>query len=98
MKIPAYLKNKFIITAILFLLYMFFLDDMDAFKIVSNLRKRNALVEQNMIMKQKVVESRSTLRKLRQVQYLEHFARSKKYFKQIDEDIFVIIPKNSKRN
>ena len=95
MNIPTYLKNKYVITSILFLSYMFFLDDMDIFSIVGNLRKRANLVEQREIMSQKVAESRNTLKKLRNTQYLEHYARSTKFFKQKDEEIFVIIPKGT---
>jgi hypothetical protein len=42
-----------------------------------------------MLMHQKVIESRATLKRLRKTQYLEHYARSTKYFKQKDEEIFV---------
>jgi cell division protein FtsB len=94
-KIPKYLKNKYIITSFLFVSYLLFLDDMDVFSMISNLRKRNALTEQNMLMHQKVIESRATLNRLKKTQYLEHYARSTKYFKQKDEEIFVIIPKGN---
>lgn len=77
---------------------MFFLDDMDIFSMVRNLKKRNELTEQKMVMREKVIVSRATLKRLKKTQYLEHYARSTKYFKQIDEEIFVIIPKgNPKR-
>lgn len=77
---------------------MFFLDDMDIFSMVRNLKKRNELTEQKMVMREKVIVSRATLKRLKKTQYLEHYARSTKYFKQIDEEIFVIIPRgNPKR-
>lgn len=98
MKIPRYLKNKYVITSILFLSYLFFLDDMDIFTMVRNLKKRSDLTEQKVEMHQKVIASRATLKRLKKTQYLEHYARSTKYFKQVDEEIFVIIPKgNPKR-
>ncbi|MFM7595580.1 MAG: hypothetical protein ACKO4Y_05315 [Flavobacteriales bacterium] len=98
MKLTRYLKNKYVITSILFLSYMFFLDDMDIFSMVRNLKKRNELTEQKMVMREKVIVSRATLKRLKKTQYLEHYARSTKYFKQIDEEIFVIIPRgNPKR-
>jgi len=74
---------------------MLFLDDMDVFTIVSNLRKRSALVEQNIVMSQKVVDNRITLRKLKKTYFLEQYARSQKFFKQEEEEIFVIIPKGN---
>jgi cell division protein DivIC len=94
MKIVNSLKNKFAITAILFFIYLLFLDDTDIFTIVSNLRKQSELTEQNYAMAQNLKESRISLRRLRKIQYLEHYARSKKFFKKKDEEIFVIIPKD----
>ena len=77
---------------------MFFLDDMDIFTMVRNLKKRSDLMEQKVVMHQKVIVSRATLKRLKKTQYLEHYARSTKYFKQVDEENFVIIPKgNPKR-
>lgn len=77
---------------------MFFLDDMDIFSMARNLKKRSELMEQKVVMRQKVIVNRATLKRLKKAQYLEHYARSTKYFKQEDEEIFVIIPKgNPKR-
>ena len=97
MKIVNSLKNKFAITAILFFIYLLFLDDTDIFTIVSNLRKQSELTEQNYAMAQNLKESRISLRRLRKIQYLEHYARSKKFFKKKDEEIFVIIPKDKEQ-
>ncbi|NBV90556.1 MAG: hypothetical protein EBR91_00100 [Flavobacteriia bacterium] len=94
MKIPRILKNKFTITGIIFMIYMLFLDDSDIFTIVSNLNKRKALVAQNVEMKQKLTETRSILKDLYKIDYLESYARTNKFFKKQDEEIFVIIPKN----
>ncbi len=74
-------------------MYSLFLDDMDIFTIVTNIQKRNELAEQKIVMTDKATEQRNTLKKLRKTYYLEHYARSKKFFKQADEDIFVVIPK-----
>jgi len=75
--------------------YLLFLDDMDVFSMISNLRKRSTLTEQNKVMHQKVLDSKAILNRLNKTQYLEHYARSAKYFKQKDEEIFVIIPKDN---
>jgi len=88
-------RNKFIITSGIFLVYILFLDDSDIFTVYRNLRKRSDLIQQNKEIKQQLSESQLALRQLDKLNYLEHYARSKKYFKSLDEDIFVIIPKDS---
>jgi len=92
-KIPKFLKNKYSITFIVFLLYSLFLDDLDVFTLSHNLNKRFELHEQNIVMNQQLVETKKTLKSLRGMNYLESYARSEKFFKRDNEDIFVIIYK-----
>ena len=94
MKIPRILKNKFTITGFILMIYMLFLDDTDIFTIVGNLSRRKALVAQNIEMEHKLTETRSILKDLYKLDYLESYARTHKFFKKQDEEIFVIIPKN----
>jgi len=94
-KVPKFLKNKFTITTSIFLIYVLFLDDNDIFTVYSNINKRNSLSAQNKEVKLKLEQNRTALQHLNQTYYLEHYARSKKFFKASDEDIFVIIPKDS---
>ena len=56
-KIPKFLKNKYSITFIVFLLYSLFLDDLDVFTLYHNLNKRYELHEQNIVMNQQLIES-----------------------------------------
>jgi hypothetical protein len=79
-KIPRYLKNKYVITSILFLSYLFFLDDMDIFTMVRNLKKRSDLTEQKVEMHQKVIASRATLKRLKKTQYFY-------IIQQVDQDL-----------
>jgi cell division protein FtsB len=44
-------------------------------------------------MNQQLVETKKTLKSLHGMNYLEAYARSEKFFKKDDEDIFVIIYK-----
>jgi hypothetical protein len=92
-KIPKFLKNKYSITFIVFLLYSLFLDDLDVFTLYHNLNKRFELQEQNIVMNQQLVETKKTLKSLHGMNYLEAYARSEKFFKKDNEDIFVIIYK-----
>ena len=90
MKIPSYLKNKYGLTLFVFLIYVLFLDDLDVFSIISQKQKLNKLEIQRDDMKNQLISTRSTLRKLNKINYLEAYARSEKFFKKENEEIFVI--------
>ncbi len=85
-----YVHNKYFITSFIFLLYILFLDDLDIFMIVSQNRKLNKLEAHKLEMTQQLIETRSALKMLNNTNSLEAYARSKKFFKRDDEDIFVI--------
>ena len=89
-KIPKYLKNKYGLTIFIFLIYVLFLDDLDIFSIISQKQKLNKLEIQRDEMKNQLTSNRSTLRKLNKINYLEAYARSEKFFKKENEEIFVI--------
>ncbi|MFM6935181.1 MAG: FtsB family cell division protein [Flavobacteriales bacterium] len=88
--IPSYLKNKYILTGIVFMFYFLFLDDWDIFTLISQQRKLNQLSEQNTEMSNQLKETKQVLRRLKNPDYLEAYARSEKFFKRDDEEIFVI--------
>ena len=72
------------------MVYFLFLDDWDVFTLVSQQRKLNALTEQNGDMSKQLKQTKQTLRRLKNPEYLEAYARSEKFFKRDDEEIFVI--------
>jgi len=94
MKIPSYLKNKYGLTIFIFLIYVLFLDDLDIFSIISQKQKLNKLEIQRDDMKNQLISTRSTLRKLNKINYLEAYARSEKFFKKENEEIFIITYKS----
>jgi cell division protein FtsB len=89
-KIPKYIKNKYGLTIFIFLIYVLFLDDLDIFSIISQKQKLNKLEIQRDEMKNQLTSNRSTLRKLSKINYLEAYARSEKFFKKENEEIFII--------
>lgn len=89
-KIPAFLKNKFFLTFIVFATYLVFLDDNDIFYILKQKEKLYQLKGQNDDMKFKLQKTRLELEKIKELDYLEAYARQEKFFKRKDEDIFVI--------
>lgn len=95
--LPPYLRNKFIITLIVFLAYSLFLDENDIFTMVSNTKKLSQLEDKKSEINQELKSTSETLKKLKSRSEVERFAREKKYFKMDDEDVFVIYDK-SKEN
>jgi hypothetical protein len=85
-----YLKNKYILTGLIFAVYSLFLDENDLFSIIAHKRKLTVLNESKAEMQAKLDDVSSTLRKLRYTSEVERYAREKKLFKKDDEDIFVI--------
>ncbi|NDC28712.1 MAG: hypothetical protein EBZ94_05185, partial [Crocinitomicaceae bacterium] len=62
---------------------------------ISQKQKLNKLEIQRNEMKNQLLSTRSTLRKLNKINYLEAYARSEKFFKKENEEIFVISYKSN---
>ena len=88
--IVSNLKNKYFLTLFIFFVYTLFLDDFDVFVIISQKNKLNNLKEQRDEMHNQLIISKDIYKKLNQINYLESYARSKKFFKKDNEEIFVI--------
>lgn len=89
-KLPNWLKNKYILTSIIFAIYFLFLDDWDIFTLVRQKRKLAQIEQQDDQMHQQLKDTKKTLRKLHRLDELEAYARSEKFFKRDDEEIFVV--------
>lgn len=89
-KLLPYLKNKFILATVIFLVYALFLDENDIFTIIRHNKKLNQLEMAKQEVSRDLKKSRETLRELGSKSELERYAREEKYFKRDDEDIFVI--------
>lgn len=89
-RITSYLKNKYTLTLFIFLIFILFLDDFDIFSIISQRRRLNQLEIQRDEMAKQLISTRNTVKKLNNTSFLESYARSKKFFKKDDEEIFVI--------
>lgn len=89
-KVFPYLKNKFILATVIFLVYALFLDENDVFTIIRHNRKLNQLEMAKQQVSRDLEKSRETLKELSSKSELERYAREEKFFKKDDEDIFVI--------
>lgn len=92
-KIPAWLKNKYVLTSIVFGIYFLFLDDWDLFTLVRQKQKLSQIETQDAKMDSALQQTKKTLYKLHHKDQLEEYARSQKFFKRDDEEIFVITNK-----
>lgn len=92
-RIPAWLKNKYVLTSIVFGVYFLFLDDWDLFTIVRQKQKLSQIEVQDAKMDSALRQTKKTLYKLHHKDQLEAYARSQKFFKRDDEEIFVITKK-----
>ena len=88
--IVSNLKNKYFLTLFIFFVYTLFLDDFDVFVIISQKNKLIHLREQRDEMHNQLIISKDIYKKLNHINYLESYARSKKFFKKDNEEIFVI--------
>lgn len=99
-KIPPVFKNKYVITIILFLLWIIFFD---ANNLISRVREKmelNKLKAEKEYYLEKIESDSSRLMELRtDDENLEKFAREQYRMKNPDEDIYIIIsPEEEKKN
>jgi len=85
-----YFKNKFVFTGVFFIVYSLFLDDNDLFSMISHQSKLNKLEASKEEISHKLKQTRFTLDQLKYTSELERYAREEKFFKKVDEDIFVV--------
>ena len=96
-KIPGFVKNKYFVTSLAFLIYFLFLDDLDIITIINQKKKLSKLEAQRELLANNLKETKTTLKRLKNLNYLEAYARSQKFFKKDDEEIFVITFEEKKK-
>lgn len=97
-KIPAAIKNKYVIVLAAFLAWMIFFDNND---LISQVQLRLKLAEyrsKQEYYEQKIAEVKQKKKELlTNQQSLEKFAREQYMMKKDDEDLFVIVPEKETR-
>lgn len=88
--------KKYVLTILVFLIYILFLDDVDVFSISRQNAKLRQLKQEKELVLEKYNTTKTTLDQLSDLKALERYAREKKLFKRDDEDIFVIDHNQSK--
>jgi cell division protein DivIC len=92
--IPAWLKNKYLLAIIAFVVWMLFFDDRDVY--VTYFRQRHelkALEESKKYYEQQIANTKKELDQLKiNTATIEKYAREKYLMKRDNEDLFIIEP------
>jgi cell division protein FtsB len=89
--IPRWLRNKYVLTPVLFLFWMAFFNDVDLFFIYESRKELNDMKEQVDYFTKENALTREALHDLStNDKTLEKFAREQYFMKKPNEDLFVI--------
>jgi hypothetical protein len=86
-----HLRNKYILTIVIFTVYILFLDDVDVFSIMRQQIKLSKIKKEMVDVQEKLEKTQHILSQLHDIESVERFAREEKMFKKDDEDIFIIV-------
>lgn len=91
-KVPDWLKNRYALTSIVFVIWMIFFDSNDAFMLYKLRSELHTIRQEKEYFEEKIEETKGDLDNLLNDQEkLEKFAREKYLMKNANEDIFVIV-------
>lgn len=95
---PAWMKNRYILTLFIFLLWIILIDPNNLISRVRDLRTRNRLAREKEFYIGRIEEDRRKLNELRTSnENLEKFAREQYLMKKPDEDLFIIVTPGEER-
>ncbi|MFN3341395.1 MAG: septum formation initiator family protein [Flavobacteriales bacterium] len=88
------IRNKYVLTSLVFLVWMTFVDNNDFFRQYKVYSKKNELNRELNRRKGMIRETTESLQQLRDRKHLEKFAREQYLFKRDGEEIFVVVAKD----
>ncbi len=95
-RIPDWLKNKYLLAAMLFLVWMLFFDPKDLGNEYSKWTKYKELQSSEEHLINKISETRAELKELKNnAQTIEKYAREKYLMKKDNEDLFIMVSKET---
>lgn len=90
-KIPTILKNKFVLTPIIFVVWMLFFNDVDLLFVMRSKQELNAMQNEVEYLKEQNELTREQLHDLTtNKETLEKFARETYFMKKPNEDLFIV--------
>jgi cell division protein FtsB len=92
-RIPSWLKNKYLIAGVFFVVWMLFFDPKDILTDIERRDKLDDLQKSELHLKQLISESHQELDLLKDnAQSIEKYAREKYMMKKDNEDLFIVKP------
>jgi cell division protein FtsB len=96
-QIPDWLKNKYLLVGLFFIVWMLFFAEKDFFSGIKQHKKLNSLQKSEQYQLKTIVEAKKELDLLKtNAETIEKYAREKYLMKKDNEDIFII--SNSSNN
>jgi len=90
-RIPSWLKNKYFLSAAVFLAFLVFFDDRDLLTNYHHRRQLNALEQSAEYYRQEIEKTKAVLNQLKNdAATLEKYAREKYLMKRDNEDLFIV--------
>ena len=97
-KAPAWMKNKYVLTILVFVVWIILLDPNNIITRVREIRTRNKLLREKEYYMERIEEDRRKLNELRTSnENLEKYAREQYRMKKPDEDLFIIVTPGEER-
>jgi len=91
--IPSWLKNKYLLTGVAFLIWIFFFDPKDIPSSINRVKTYNKLQQTEQHLNKQIAETRKDLDLLKtNPQTIEKYARENYMMKKDNEDLFIINP------
>ncbi len=90
-KVQPWVKNKFILTTLVFLLWLIVFDRSNWFDMIGEIRSIHSLEDEKEYYQKKIETDRQRLKELKtNDENLEKFAREQYLMKKPNEDIFIV--------
>jgi cell division protein FtsB len=91
-RIPPVLRNKYILTVIIFLIWIIFLDSDNIISRINDIRNINRLKKDREYYSKRIEADRLKLNELKtDSKNLEKFAREQYHMKRPDEDLYIVL-------
>ena len=95
-KLLKYLKNKYILTLLIFFIWMLFFDRNDLITQISHRRQLSQIRQDKLYFTEEIKKNRKMMKELMTNPILlEKFAREKYLMKKEDEEVFVIVDRKN---
>jgi cell division protein DivIC len=96
-QIPAFLRNKFVLATISFVVWMMFFDRNDMFTQIERKSELNELKQSKQYFEKQIAENRKFSKDLQfNASAIEKYARERYLMKRENEDLFIIQPLEKK--